>query len=163
MKRAARQRVALLLGVAALLALALWQWRRDRAAAPGDLLALDPAAVSRIALQIGNAPPMHYARRDGHWWRTDGTPVRVDDARLATLAGIAAAPVEHWRAASAFDPAKIGLAPPHAVLTLDGQVLRFGGLAAIGDRCYVQVGRRIALVSLLYMPQPPQDKTIELH
>lgn len=163
MSRAARQRLWLLLGVAVLLALSLWQARRDRAAAPGTLLGLDPAAISRVELQLGHGAAQHYARRDGHWWRTDGTPARVDDARLDTLAGIAAAPVEHWRPAGDLDPAKVGLAAPRAVLTLDGHALRFGGVAAIGRRCYVQYGSRVALVSLRYMPQAPRDEKLALH
>jgi hypothetical protein len=163
MSRAARQRLWLLLGVAVLLALSLWQARRDRAAAPGTLLGLDPAAISRVELQLGHGAAQHYARRDGHWWRTDGTPARVDDARLDTLAGIAAAPVEHWRPAGDLDPAKVGLAAPRAVLTLDGHALRFGGVAAIGHRCYVQYGSRVALVSLRYMPRAPRDEKLALH
>jgi hypothetical protein len=164
MKRAARQRLGLLLGVAVLMALALWQWHRDREGAPGTLLALDPATVTHVELQTGTTPPRHYVRRDGHWWREDGgAATRADDNRVAALAAIATAPVEHWRAASDFDPAKIGLAPPQAVLTLDGRTLRFGASAALGHRCYVQVGTRIALVSLRYMPQPPQMATVDLH
>jgi hypothetical protein len=163
MRRAARQRLTLFAGVAVLLALALWQWRRDRAAAPSSLLDLDPAAVTQVALQIGDAAPAHYARRGGHWWRTDGTPARMDDARLDALAAVAAAPVEHWRAAADLDPAKVGLAPPRAVLTLDGHALRFGAVAAIGHRCYVQRGAQVALVSLRYMPQAPQDERLDLH
>ncbi|MDO1528922.1 hypothetical protein QMK61_08800 [Fulvimonas sp. R45] len=161
MKRAARHRLALLAGVAALLALALWQWRVDRAAAPGTLLDIDPAAVTAVELQL-DSTSMHYARRDGHWWRTDGTPARADDARIDALAAIAAAPVGHWRPAADFDAAKVGLAAPHAVLTLDGHALRFGAAAAIGHRCYVQRGARVALVSLRYMPQAPRSERLDL-
>ncbi|WP_329741747.1 hypothetical protein [Dyella sp. A6] len=164
MKRAARQRLGLLLGAGVLLALALWQWQRDRAEAPGTLLSLDPSQVTRIELKVGTAAPKHYSHHDGHWWlEHDGTATRADDARVTALAAIAAAPVEHWRKASDFDLARIGLAPPGTILTLDGRTLRFGASAAIGYRCYVQVGTRIALISLRYMPQPPQDPTLDLH
>lgn len=163
MKRATRQRLWLLLGVAALLALALWQWRSDSARAPGNLLGLDPASITQVRLQFGQNAAMDYSRRDGHWQRTDGdTSIRVDDARLDALAAIAAAPVEHWRPLADFDPAKIGLTAPRAVLQLNGHTLRFGGVAAIGHRCYVQRGTRVALVSLRYMPQAPTSKTVEM-
>jgi hypothetical protein len=164
MTRTAYRRLWLLLGVAVLLALALWQWQRDRAAAPGSLLGIDPATITRVELQLGRAAPMHFARRDNHWWRTDGgSPARVNDARLDALTAIAAAPVEHWRAATDLDPAKVGLAAPRAVLTLDGHALHFGAVAAIGHRCYVQRGARVALVSLRYMPQAPRDEKLALH
>jgi len=164
MRRAARQRLWLLLGVAVLLALALWQWRVDRARAPGTLLGLDPASITQVRLQVGQAAAMDYSRHAGHWQRTgDAASVHTDDARLDALAAIAAAPVEHWRPLADFDPAKIGLAAPRAVLQLDGHTLRFGAVAAIGHRCYVQRGTQVALVSLRYMPQAPANEKLDLH
>lgn len=161
MKRAARTRLALLIGVAVLAALALWQWQRDAHDAPGSLLSLDPAAITQVTLQLGDTPAVQYAKRDGHWWRSDGQ--RIDDRYADTLTAAAAAPVLQWRAASAFDTAKIGLAPPQAVLTLDDQRLAFGAMSATGPQCYVQVGARVALVSLRFLPQPPSRQHIELH
>lgn len=160
MKRAARGRLYLLLGVVALFALALWQWRRDARDAPGTLLALDPAAITQVTLQLGDAPATHYAKRDGHWWRADDQ--RADDRYLDTLTATAAAPVLQWRAGTDFDAAKIGLEPPLAVLSLDGQRLAFGAMSATGPQCYVQAGARVALVSLRYMPKAPQQEHVEL-
>ena len=163
MKRAARQRLLLLLAVAALLLLAGWQLRRDALRAPGNLTALSPAAITRVALTLPGAPTLHYEKRAGHWWRTDGTPARAIDSRLDDLTAIAAAPVLGWRKASDFDPARIGLAPPQAVLVLDGHALEFGATAVTGPQHYVRVGRRIALVSPRYMPSSPATRTTELH
>lgn len=162
MKRAGRQRLVLLAAVVALLALAAWQWRYDAGQAAGSVLTLSPERITRVALRIGDAPAMHYEKRDGHWWRIDGTPVRADDGRLAELAETAAAPVVVWRAAADFDPAKIGLAPPQAVLSLDGQTLEFGDTAVTGAQRYVRVGRRIALVPARYSPRPPTGKVREI-
>ncbi|KRF02235.1 hypothetical protein ASG87_11140 [Frateuria sp. Soil773] len=157
MTRSGRRRLVALLAVAALLAAAGWQWRQDRHAADGTLLARDPASIDAIALRLAGAPVEHYARRDGHWWRTDaGTPVRADDGRLGELAEVAAAPVLGWREADAFEPGRIGLSHPLAVLTLDGQALEFGESMATGPLRYVRVGRRIALVPLRYTPRPVQ-------
>ena len=156
MKRATRSRLLMLLGAAVLIALALWQWQDDARNAPGDLLALDPATVTQVALQLGDEPVAHYVKHDGHWWRNNGK--RADDRYLDTLTAAAAAPVLQWRSAVDFDGAKIGLAPPRAVLTLDGQRLVFGAMSATGPQCYVQAGARVALVSLRFMPQAPQQK-----
>lgn len=155
MKRAARQRLGVLFVVLTLLALVGWQRQRDARDAPGTLLALAPASISRIALRIGNAPAMHYEKRAGHWWRVDGTATRTDDGRLAELADTAAAPVLRWRPASDFQPARIGLAPAQAVLSLDGQTLEFGETSVTGPQRYVRVGERIALISARYAPRPP--------
>lgn len=161
MKRATRTRLFMLLGVAALIAAAAWQRQRDERELPGRLTALDPATIAQATLQLGTAPAARYTRRAGHWWRADGQ--RADDRYLATLTDAAAAPVLQWRAASDFDAAKIGLAPPQAVLTLDGQRLAFGAMSATGPQCYVQVGARVALVSLRFMPQPARQERIGLH
>mgnify|MGYP001554240541 CR=1 FL=1 len=161
MKRAASSRLLMLLGAPALVALALWQWQRDERHAPGRLLALDPAAIAQVTLQLGDAPAAHYAKHGGHWWRDDGR--RADDRYLDSLAATAAAPVLQWRAAGDFDAAKIGLSPPGAVLRLDGQTLEFGETSVTGPQHYVRVGTRVALVSSRYMPRSPATATTELH
>lgn len=163
MKRASRQRLFLLLVVIALLGLAAWQLRRDAREDTGTLLTLDPASISHITLTLPGAPTLHYEKRDGHWWRIDGTPARAIDGRLNELAGTAAAHVLSWRPASDFDPAKIGLVPPQAVLELDGHALEFGESSVTGPQHYVRVGQRIALVSTRYMPRSPALQTTELH
>ncbi len=157
-----RQRFALLFVVLVLAGAALWQWQRDARNDPGTLTALDPTSISQIALSLPGAPTMHYQKRDGHWWRTDGTPSRAIDARLDDLASTAAASVTRWRMADDFDPAKIGLAPPRAVLELDGQRLEFGEASVTGPQHYVRAGQRIALVSSRYMPRSPAIRTTEL-
>lgn len=156
MKRATRSRLLMLLGAAVLVVLALWQWQRDERGMPGNLLALDPATITQVTLQLGGAPATRYAKHDGHWWRANGQ--RADDRYLATLTEAAAAPVLEWHAIGDFDAAKIGLAPPLAVLMLGGRRLAFGAASATGPQCYVQVGDRVALVSLRFMPQAPQQK-----
>ena len=155
MRRTTRQRVSVLVVVLMLLALVAWQWKHDARNAAGSVLTLAPKQVSQIALTLGNTPTMHYAKRDGHWWRVDGTPTRADDGRLAELADTAAAPVISWRTASDFNPAKIGRHPPQAILSLDGQTLEFGETAVTGAQRYVRVGQRIALVPARFSPRPP--------
>lgn len=165
MKRAHRRNLLLLLGVLALLGLAGWQLQRDASQETGNLTALDPATITRINLTLPGAAPLNYEKRsDGHWWRTDNTPGRVaNDDRLNDLTEIAAAHVLSWRPASDFEPAKIGLVPPRAVLLLDGQKLEFGESSVTGPQHYVRVGDRVALVSSRYMPRSPAVAVTELH
>ena len=162
MKRSVRRRLLLVLAVAALLLIAGWQLQRDAAGENGTLTSLDPASIQRITLTLPGASPLHYEKRDGHWWRLDGTPARAIDTRLSDLTDTATAPVLEWRPASDFDPHKIGLAPPRAVLVLDGTVLSFGELSVTGPQHYVRVGDRVALVSARYMPRSPATRTTDL-
>jgi hypothetical protein len=163
MKRATRQRLILLLAVLALLLLAGWQLQRDARNETGPLTSIDPASVTHITLTLPGMPAMHYEKRAGHWWRTGGNPARANDARLSDLADTAAAHVLSWRPVGDFDPAKIGLTPPKAVLDLDGQMLEFGEISVTGPQHYVRVGQRVALVSSRYMPRSPAAQTTELH
>jgi hypothetical protein len=162
MKRAARRQLWLFAIVVVLVAAAWWQLRSDQLAAPGTLLAIKPDAITRVDLRVGNAPAEHYAKRDGHWWRVDGSASdRADDLRLSELARIAAAPVQSWEQTDSYDLAKIGLSPPQATLDLDGQSIQFGGMTAIGQNAYVQVGDRVGIVSLRYMPRSAQSQNIK--
>jgi hypothetical protein len=163
MTRSFRQRLILLLAVVALLVLSGWQLQRDARNATGPLTSLDPAGITHIGISLPGVPAMHYEKRDGHWWRTDGVPTRANDARLSDLADTAQAHVLSWRPAGDFDPARIGLAPPKAVLDLDGQTLEFGETSVTGPQHYVRVGQRVALVSSRYMPRSPATPTTELH
>lgn len=163
MKRALRKQLWLLVAVVLLLAAAWWQVRSDRAAAPGALLPFAPDNITRVTLAMGNAPAEHYVKRGEHWWQVDqATPTRADDKRLAELLRIAAAPVQSWQPASSYDLAKIGLAPPQAKLELDDEALRFGAMTAIGHNVYVQVGERVGIVSLRYMPRPAQSTSLQV-
>jgi len=163
MKRATRQRLWLIGGALVLLAAAGWQWRRDNDEATGTLLRTVPATISQIELQLGKGPAERYAKHDGHWWRTDGTAVRADDGRLGELADTAAAEVLSWRPATDFDPARIGLTPPAAVLTLDGQRLEFGETSVTGPQRYVRVGDRVALISVRFTPRPATSQAKQAH
>ncbi|AND70077.1 hypothetical protein ATSB10_26230 [Dyella thiooxydans] len=162
MRRAVRQRLALVLVVAALAVTALWQWRHDAAASPATLLPLDPDAITRVTLALPGHPTERYVRHDGHWWRDGEPPVAADEGRLEQLTGIAAAQALAWRPLSDFDPARIGLTHPVATLTLDDRTLRFGDTSATGPLRYVQVGDRVALVPILATPRPPKRDAIQL-
>lgn len=164
MRRAVRRQLWLLIAVIALLVATWWQIRSDRASAPGTLLSIAPGNITQVTLDIANAPTERYVKRDEHWWRVDQTTsTRADDRRLAGLLRIAAAPVQRWQPASSYDLAKVGLAPPRAKLELNNETLRFGTMTAIGHNVYVQVGERVGIVSLRYMPRSAQSTSIQAH
>jgi hypothetical protein len=152
----ARLVVALLLGV--LIALVSWQWRADEAEVrERTLTALDPALVRHIDIDLKGLPGQRFERRDGHWTSAAGT---TDEGRAEELASLAATPVAAWKPAGEFDPVKIGLAPPLAVLVLDGTRVEFGEMTALGKQRYVHVGGRIAFVPAEALPRAPRTASI---
>jgi hypothetical protein len=162
MKRSTRKLTVFAVVVMALIAAAWWQVRSDQQSAPGTLTSLKPDTITRVNLKIGNASIEHYVKRDNHWWRVDQPePERADDLRLGELVNIAAAPVESWQPTRAYDLAKIGLSPPQARLEVDDQTILFGGMTAIGQNAYAQVGDRVGIISLRYMPRSAQSDNIK--
>jgi hypothetical protein len=161
MKRAAQRQLWLFAAVVALLLAAWWQIRSDKAAAPGTLLPIAPDQITRVTLTVGNASTEHYVKRGDHWYSDSPAPTRTDDKHLAELLRIASAPVQSWRPVSNYNLAKIGLAPPQAKLKLDDETADFGAMTAIGHNVYVQVGERVGIVSLRYMPRSAQSTSIQ--
>lgn len=153
MRRAQRRLGWLLAGAAVLVALAAWQWHRERAAA--TLLPLDPASVTRIDITWQGQPTQHYVKRDGHWYRVESSARRIDDAYPARLAELAATPVLEWRKTSDMHLNTIGLTTPPVIVQLDGHTLAYGSLAAFGPQRFVRVGGRIAVIPASYSPRAP--------
>jgi hypothetical protein len=161
MNRAARQRLFVFVVVATLFGLAGWQVHRDNAVIrEHTLLTVSPASITHIELAFRGGSAQHYTRREGHWMLDATTPTPADDGRLGELTALAGSPVYSWRPIGDFDPAKIGLAPPLAVLHLDGQILEYGELTAVGEQRYVRIGERVALVPAQAFPRPATGTTI---
>ncbi|MDE2053866.1 MAG: hypothetical protein KGI62_04180 [Xanthomonadaceae bacterium] len=150
----ANRNLAMLGAVAiALVALVLWVGRREYLRDPPAVTPLDPAAVTRIELDIPPVAPQVLERRGDGWWRVQPSDARADDARVQRLANLAATPVSRWMAASGMDLSKVGLEHPSATLVLNGVRLEYGGLTAIDELRYVKLGDRIALVPRQYSPE----------
>lgn len=133
------------------------QLRHERRAALDPLTTIDLSRVRELRVECRGCTPRRFERSAGHWQMREPQDVRADQAAVEHLLAIAAAPVRRRHARGVLDPARIGLEPPQAVLTLDGQSLRFGATEPIdGDR-YVDTGSAIALVpdrysALLFEP-----------
>jgi hypothetical protein len=84
----------------------------------------------------------------------------TDEGRAEELASLAATPVADWKPADDFDPAKVGLAPPIAVLTIDGTRIDFGEMTALGKQRYARVGQRIAFVPAQALPRAPRTQAL---
>lgn len=153
MTRANRNLVALAIIAAVLVAAVLWVGRREYLRDPPAITPLDPAAVTKIELDIPPVAPQVFEKRHGGWWRIKPSEARADDARVQRLANLAATPVSRWMAVSGIDLAKVGLEHPSATLVLDGTRLEYGGLTAIDELRYVRVGGKIALAPRQYSPE----------
>lgn len=137
-----------------------WQWHADEAdAREHTLTALEPSSVSRIEVALHGFATQRFTRRDGRW--TASGAALVDEGRIGELADLAQTPVAEWKPLAEIDPAKLGLAPPIAVLVLDDVRLEFGDMTALGKRRYVRVGDRVAIVPAQALPRPPRMQALQ--
>ncbi|WP_369926148.1 hypothetical protein [Xanthomonas sp. NCPPB 2632] len=158
-----RSRLIGLLVLTLLVGAVAWQWHLDESDARAHTLTpLDPDAITRIEVAFKGITPQRFERRDGHWI-AEGNGSVVDQGRLGDLAALAATPVSDWKPSAAFDPAKIGLAPPIAVLVLDDVRIDFGDLAALGRQRYARVGNRIAFVPAQALPRAERTAALPMH
>lgn len=151
MRPGARLQLGLILAAALLAAAVWWLGRVERAAAPPKtLLPLSAAEIIEIEVRVGRDPLRHFTRGADGWQMRAPLTGPADAAHLERLARIAAAPVLRWRPLAEFDVAKIGLDPPWATVRLNGELLRFGELAALAPQRYVRRGDHVALIAARY-------------
>jgi hypothetical protein len=142
-----------------LLAAVGWQWHADNAEAQEHTLtSVDPDAATHMAVALKGLPDQRFERRNGRWVNLDATA--TDEGRAEELVSLAATPVADWKPAGDFDPVKIGLAPPIAVLTIDGTRIEFGEMTALGKQRYARVGKRIAFVPAQALPRAPRTQAL---
>jgi len=152
MRRRTRTIVFLLAATALLAAAVFAELRHERALAFDPLTTIDAARVQRIEVECAGCTAHRYERlADGGWRLRAPRDEPADTAMVARLLAVARAPVRFRRPASAFETARIGLAPPQATLRLDDATIAFGTTDAIRNDRYVETGDSIALVPDRYV------------
>jgi len=135
--------LVLLILVAALAAAMRHELASERSA--GALTALDPNRITQVKIQRAGHPVIDLVRTAGGWQMESPYAVAANEAKVDQLVQIASTPVFRSLPESA-RPDRLGLAPAHVRLTLDGLTLRFGDTDPIGHRRYVAIGDRIHLI-----------------
>jgi hypothetical protein len=135
--------LVLLILVAALAAAMRYELASERRA--GTLTGLDPNRITQIEIQRAGEPVIHLVRTAGGWRMESPYAVAANDSKVDQLVQIASTPVVRSLPESARAD-RLGLAPAHIRLSLDGLTLRFGDTDPIGHRRYVAIGDRIHLI-----------------
>jgi hypothetical protein len=147
MKRANRQLAWLALGVAALGAVVYAEIARERAALPPPLTAIDPARVQHLAIECQSVCRSRRFERTANGWQMLEPYAKPASAEaVAHLLAVARAPVRVTLERSAYDAAKLGLAPPLLVLRVDDVAIALGDEDPIEHDRYVLVGDTLARV-----------------
>lgn len=109
-------------------------------------------ALSRIEIRVPRQAPVLLQKRDSEWSAPATPEAALDPQRLRNVLSILNETVTQSYVAAELDLKEFGLAPPAAVLKLDGHVFEFGASEALSRRRYVLYGDRLYLLTDTHYP-----------
>ncbi len=147
----------LLLGVAALAVVAIYQPGIAPPPPPVKLTNLTPQQISRIHIERAGKATITLQKLNGHWRITEPRQLPADDGRVNSLLRVAQETSQARFQVKPEDLHKYKLDKPAVRLTLDGQVFAFGDIDPINGRRYVQIGNTVHLTTDMYFYQLDGD------
>ena len=147
----------LLLGVAALAAVAIYQPGIAPALPPVKISTLTPQQISRIHIERTGKDAITLQKQDGHWRITNPRQLPADDGRVNSLLRLVQETSQARFPAKPDELHKYKLDKPAATLTLDDQTFAFGDIDPINGRRYIQIGTTVHLTTDMYFYQLDAD------
>lgn len=141
-----RQRfnILLVLVIAGLLALVIFEPGKEKPAVPAKLTTLQPQEIEHVLIQpVPPGQELEMEKRDGHWYLLRPRQVRVRDEQVASLLKLAAATSYREIAASSGNAAEYGFDRAHNRVRLGDIWIEFGTTHPIEQKRYVRVGPSI--------------------
>ena len=139
--------LALLLALAALALVVVYEPGRDSAPAPAPITRLTPADIHHIQLQRPGRADLTLERVDGQW-RIAGTQAYpAADFPVRSLLRLASTPALRHYPAGELDLGRIGLGEDASRVRFNQDTeIRFGATDPLDDNRYVQVGEQVSLI-----------------
>ncbi|HHM05407.1 MAG TPA: DUF4340 domain-containing protein [Gammaproteobacteria bacterium] len=114
------------------------------------LTGLTPEQIDTVKIERRDQPTVAFKRRGQGWVMTEPYETAANPMRLDSLALIAQTSSHRSFLATDADLAGAGLARPGVVLHLNDTVIRFGGVSPVDGRRYVEVNRKVHLITDMY-------------
>lgn len=118
---------------------------REQPPPPEPLTAMTPDAIDRVEVAHEGHPLIRLERSGTEWWLRAPVEAPADRLEVNGILTVASLPVKK-RVDAGVDPAAVGLTPPTYTVTLNDQVLRFGGMEPLAFQRYVGIGDQVVLV-----------------
>ena len=151
MSRRALLNLGLLLALALLVLLVIFEPGREAETGPVPLTDLRTTDITRISLAHGDEEPLRLYREGEHWYLDGDPPLQAESAQVRQLLRLAREPAQRRYAAADLDLARIGLGPDaHRVLFNEQVELRFGTTDPLDGLRYVQRDGQVSLVNNHY-------------
>jgi hypothetical protein len=128
-----------------LLWLALAEPGKELPPEPQRITALDPAAITRIAVLRPDQESLRLAKEDGRWWLREPFAIQADENKVKTLLEFLETRSPPPLEAKAHDLKRFGLSEPRARLELNEAVFGFGDSNSLSGERYVLYQDRIYL------------------
>lgn len=127
--------------------LVIFEPGKDKAPELPKLTPLKGDAIQHVTIERAGRDTLVFEKQAGGWRITQPLQLRANEFRVAGIANAAQAPSHARFPQAGRDLKQYELDAPKIKLTLDGQVIEFGGVNPLDNRRYVRVGDTIHLIS----------------
>jgi hypothetical protein len=121
----------------------------------------DPDGIARIRIERPDAPTIVLEKSAGGWQITE--PLRLPASEFRVIGLTEMLRSESQGTVPVTDPARFGLAPPRATLSLEDTRIEFGDTEPISGRRYVRLGQTVHLVADTVLHQLTDSATSFVH
>lgn len=142
--------IFLVLILAGLLALVIYEPGKTESPETKKLTSLDPDTVQEISIESPGRPPLLLTKKSGHWHMQKPLMMPANTGRIQQLLKITQAKSIADYAMRRVDANQLQLDTPSLSLKLDDVLLRFGTTDALGGSRYVQMGNTVHLITDRY-------------
>jgi hypothetical protein len=142
--------LVLLLMLAGLLALAIYEPGKPDKPIAKAITELDPAAINSVRIERPGQATVVLEKHGEQWRMQEPFVMPANSGRIQQLLRLVQAKSITSYPMSRVDANQLQLDAPSLVLTLNDQTLRFGAITAIGDSRYLQIGNTVHLITDRY-------------
>ena len=157
--------LALLLLVAVLVVLVIYEPGKQPAPTPVSLTPLKAATISHIHIKRVTGKDIELVKQpNGEWWMYNPYHLPANEFRVQALLRLAETESLSRHALNQLQPATYGLDQPRAIVTFDRNTqVSFGDTEPLQQRRYVQIGDQLHTIADTFYYQAAANPTIYLN
>ncbi len=157
--------LALLLLIAVLVVIVIYEPGKQPASTPVSLTSLKAATISHIHIKRATGEDIELVKQpDGEWWMYNPYHLPANAFRVQSLLRLAETESLSQHPLDQLQPAKYGLDQPRAVVTFDRSTqISFGDTEPLQQRRYVQIGDQLHTIADTFYYQAAANPTVYLN
>lgn len=140
----------LVLGLAGLIALAVYEPGKESPPAAVPISSLKPETIQHLVIEAAGQERLVFNKQHDRWYMQQPFAAPANDGRIEKLLAVVGAKSIARYAMSSVDANQLQLDMPTLTLTADKLSLNFGATEALGGSRYVQIGSTVHLITDRY-------------